>query len=366
MKVNRLPEIWDGRSTKMIQVVMKRKTVDKEAMYADFITKPQVPVCDKCQTPFNYSWRNGGAEEDEIRQHPPLDLKHSRPRTVQSAAFTHGHVVNTITDAACSTSDEAKTVPTAGLSMGLNAIAGSISGLLALVQSIGKSGGPEKRRGGLGIEGGKTSDANRGPELYYGRDFRRQLSTYFKPQLERPKLVDQGGRYKVGDRVASFAGKQAWYPGQVTASRENNTYDVRYDNGDIAQHVFLHTIRFEPKKTDSALLCWYYGLVLAAAVVWPLTGFGFFSATGSTRGALVAMPALVLGAAGAVAVAAQFWEIYQQNKSVGLRIAIRYATVIALPSLSLGLVGAVAVAKALNPLYTGSWVEVRHPVRVDC
>ena len=220
------------------------------------------------------------------------------------------------------------------------------------------------------VQGGVIDDST-DPELWYGNEFRRQLKTYFNPELERPSLSLRGGRYSIGARVACFAGRDTWYPGAVATSRENNTYDVRYDNGDIAQHVFPHMIRFEPTHSDSALLCCYYGLALAAAATWPLMGVWYFSTTTTTTtteeaegmGAVIAVPALMVGVTGTVAVVLQFGAIYRENKSTGLRMMVKYAVVAALPSASLALVGITTIAKALHPSSTGSWVKVREEGR---
>lgn len=217
-------------------------------------------------------------------------------------------------------------------------------------------------------------------ELWYGREFHRQLKTFFKPELPRPVLLHgQSGRYPVGARVACFAGKEAWYPGTIEASRENNTYDVRYDNGDIAQHVFPHMVRFEPIHSgDSRLVCLFYALALVAAVLWPMTGYYYWStiptATAATtsdeetmdfnRGAMVAAPAFALGVVGVVGVTIQFWAIYDGNRSAGVWVTARYAGVIAATPAALALVGGSALIKAANPSTSGTWVEVRRLVPV--
>lgn len=330
---------------------MKRKAVDKHAIYGAFKVKPGVPLCVKCQTPFNYSWRNGGTN-DGVQQHTfPLSITPSRPTT--AASVDSAGVPSTAMDKG---DDSTMILPPNALTK----IFGLIRNIFARATTSPKE---------MGGDSGAV-EANAGPELWYGREFRRQLKTYFNPELERPSLFLLGGRYPVGARVACFAGKDAWYPGTVAASRENNTYDVRYDNGDTAQHVFPHMVRFEPIHTDSGLLCCYYGMALVAAMVWPLMGFQYFSSsitTGSgVRAAGVAIPALALGAVGVLAVAAQLWIIYAENRSIGLSVAGRYAAIFAMPSASLALVGGMSTAKALNPSTTGSWVKVRVEVSKAC
>lgn len=197
-------------------------------------------------------------------------------------------------------------------------------------------------------------DYSRRPELWYGREFNRQLETFFKPQLERPTLSTRDDHYPVGARVECFVGKTAWYPGTVTASRENNTYDVCFDNGDVAQHVLQRTVRFQPIHTDSSLVCCFYGLVLAAAVISPLAGVG--------RGAaFTAVLALLLGLAGVLAVVFQFCAIFRENREAGPWIPACFAVVLALPWASLSLLGGLSIAKisaANNHSSVGSWVEV--------
>lgn len=361
-----LPENWTGRAGKVIQVVIKRKEVDKQAMYGAFKTRPGVPLCGKCHTPFNYSWRSGGDSDQtpqQQRQRQLLEAALSRPATAASSAPSAAPG----TDADVGKDEDQGT---GGLSFAgfLGVLTKAVGFMHALVSRSRRRRDKNKLIDAGG--GAEAGDAAVEPELWYGREFRRQLTTYFKPELERPSLssplaqgggrMGGGGRYPVGARVACFAGKEAWYPGAVVASRENNTYDVRFDNGDIAQHVFPHMIRFEPIHTDSHLLCFYYGLALATAVAWPLAGFGYFySSTTADATAIVALPALVAGVAGALAVAVQFCEIYAENKSAGLGVTAKFAAIFSLPALSLAVVGGLAVLKALNPASSGSWMEVR-------
>lgn len=360
-----LPDEWAGRAGKDVHVVIKRKEVDTRAMYGIFKTKPAVPLCSKCHTPFNYSWRNGGGSDKLVhqRQQRLLDVALSRPTTAAStAAAAAGSATDPALPAAVDGPMDAENggVAAAAYRRVLAKAARFIRGLCS----------PCRRRRAASrkpFDGGGGAGAVEEPELWYGREFRRQLKTYYKPELSRPAF---GGRYPVGARVACFAGKDAWYPGAVAASRENDTYDVRYDNGDIAQHVFSHMIRFEPVHADSRLTCCYYGLALAAAAAWPLAGSWYFSSTSGTTSAsaaaLVALPALVVGTAGTLAVAFQFWEIYADNRSTGVCVATKFAVIFALPSMSLALVGGLAVVKALKPASAGSWVEVRERGMACC
>ncbi|CAN0324131.1 unnamed protein product, partial [Ectocarpus sp. 12 AP-2014] len=328
--VNMLPDEWNGRTGKDVHVVIKRKAVDTRAMYGLFKTKPGVPLCSKCHTPFNYSWRNGGGSDKlmQQRQQRLLDAALSRPTSAASTAVAAGSATDPALSAAADGPMDAE-------NGGVAAAAAHRRVLAKAARFIRGLCSPCRRRRAASskpFDGRGGSDAVEEPELWYGREFRRQLMTYFKPELSRPAAG--GGRYPVGARVACFAGKDAWYPGVVAASRENDTYDVRYDNGNIAQHVFSHMIRFEPVHADSRLTCCYYGLALAAAAAWPLTGSWYFSSTSAataaaaaSAAALVALPALVVGTAGTLAVAFQFWEIYSDNRSTGLCVATKFAVI---------------------------------------
>lgn len=349
--MNALPDEWDGRAGKLMHVVIKRKIVDKNAMYGDFTALPRVPLCCKCKTPFNYSWRNGGNSDEALQEQNDLLVKHAKP-TLQATA-TDSQDSGTVA--------HSSNAPLRVL-LGLK---GKVRNMVGIMRGASELAG----RGARGPLAGAGTRAQ--PELWYGRDFRRQLKTYFKPELERPSLSPRGGRYPMGTEVACFAGKETWYPGTIAASRENNTYDVRYDNGDIAQHVFPHMVRFAPIHRDSRLLCFYYGLALISAMAWPLAGFGYLSeptsdseAGSATAGTLVATPALALGVAGVWAVMAQFGVIYRENKSAGLPMTLRYAVIVALPSASLALVGGTTMAKVSNPSSAGSWVEVSPTYRL--
>lgn len=319
-KMNAFPSEWNGRAGKKLQVVIKRKVIDKQAMFAVFKTKPNLPLCSKCQTPLNYTWRN--RRKDEVAQQlHGFDEIRSGATSAEKAGATG-------------------TTPPQIASDSLSPLK-PIRNLLTSIQNLVKEEG---------------YDYSGAPELWYGREFRRQLETYFKPQLERPSLSTRDDRYPVGARVESFAGKTAWYPGTVTASRENNTYDVCFDNGDVAQHVLQHTVRFQPTHTDSSLVCCFYGLVLAAAVFSPLAGVGMCSGA-----ALAAILALLLGVAGVFAVVVQFCAIFRENREAGPWISACFTVVLALPWASLGLLGALSIAKistANSHSSVGSWVEV--------
>lgn len=390
-----LPDEWVGRAGKVVQVVIKRKLVDTRAMYGSFKTQPGVPLCRKCQTPFNYSFRNGRDQLPQQQQHI-LEAALSRPTTAASTTAARSPAppgaaagVDVGVDEAADATGGGASPSTFRVRMtrkvelfidNLRKVIGFIHGLVSPSRRRRNKNEFMDRGGGGGGRGAEhNAVAAAEPELWYGREFQRQLATYFKPELDRPSLSSPlepgGGRYPVGARVACFAGKETWYPGTVVASRENNTSDVRYDNGDIAQHVFPHMIRFEPTHRDSRLLLCYYGLALAAATAWPLAGFLYFSTTvaataehastddasnasATTAAAVVALPALVVGATGVLAVAVQFWGIYAENRSTGLPATAKFGAIFALPSLSLAVVGGLAVAKAMNPASAGSWVEV--------
>ncbi|CAN0550967.1 unnamed protein product, partial [Ectocarpus sp. 12 AP-2014] len=100
--VNMLPDEWNGRTGKDVHVVIKRKAVDTRAMYGLFKTKPGVPLCSKCHTPFNYSWRNGGGSDKlmQQRQQRLLDAALSRPTSAASTAVAAGSATDPALSAA--------------------------------------------------------------------------------------------------------------------------------------------------------------------------------------------------------------------------------------------------------------------------
>lgn len=354
--MNALPGSWDGRAGKELHVVIKHKSVDKKAMYGVFKTTPAVPRCHKCRTPFNYLFRNGHGVE------PRDNVNGNKNNRISQNVGTRASPQ----DASNSVSSQNNNTSTASTD-GLSARYESTTGPLPLTPSS-----PMRRRvkrwiqrlkqRGLAIERGRNVDAKGQRELWYGREFQRELKTFFKPEIPRPVLSSQDAHYTIGTRVACFAGKQAWYPGTIEASRENNTYDVRYDNGDVAQHVFPYMVRFAPIHTqDPPLVCLFYGLTLAAAVVWPIAGYYYWSSDQvlSSRGPAVAAPALVFGVVGVVAVVIEFWKIYGGNRSAGFFVTARYASAIAATPASLALVGGTTLVKASNASTSGPWIEVR-------
>ena len=314
-----------------MRIVIKRKKVDTQTMFAVFNTKPSFPLCRKCQTPFNYTWRNSRTDIVTLRHISDLGGR----KDCTSTDLNSGAAPEMVTE-------EAGKIPPYKASK-------------CLINSVGhfvaSTSNPITGR----------IDPAGAPELWYVRNFRRQLDTYIKPQLKRPSLSTQGGRYPSGARVECFEGKGVWYPGTVTVSHENETYDVLFDDGDIAQLVFPHMVRFQPIHTDSSLVCCSYGLALAAGVIWPLMGFVYLSGVDSKRrGALVALPALLLGAIGVFAVVIQFFGIFKENRSAGPCTPAWYAAIMAVPWASLVLVGGLSVAKAssMSPSSPGSWLEV--------
>lgn len=350
-QVNALPDSWDGRAGKALHVVIKHKLVDAKAMYGVFKTTPAVPRCHKCRTPFNYSFRNGHGVE-------PRDNNDSRSHNVGNIAAQRN-----ADNKAPAQSERALMASADAISVSYTSTAGDLSSTpFSSMRRRVKRWIRRLKQRDLGIGGGRDGNEEQQRELWYGREFHRELKTFFKPELPRPVLPPQDGRYAIGERVACFAGKEAWYPGTIEASRENNTYDVRYNNGDIAQHVFPYMVRFPPiHNRDSRLVCLFYGLMLAAAVMWPIVGFFYWSSddeTLSSRGPAVAAPALVFGVVGAVAVAVQFWEIYSRNRSAGFCVTARYASAIAATPASLAFVGGTALVKASNASISGSWIEV--------
>lgn len=317
-KINAFPSEWNGKPGKKLQVVIKRKAIDKQSMFAVFQTKPNFPLCRKCQSPFNYTWRNRRMNKVAQQLHG-FDEIRSGATSAEKAGATGA------------------TPPQ---------IASNSLSFFKPIRNILPS-----KQNSVKEEG---YDCSGGLELWYGREFIRQLETYFKPQLNRPSLSTRYDHYPVGARVECFVGKTAWYPGTVTASRENNTYDVCFDNGDVAQHVLQRTVRFQPIHKDSSLVCCFYGLVLAAVVISPLAGVG--------GGAVfTAMLALLLGMAGVLALVVQFYAIYRENREAGPWIPACFAFALALPWASLGLLGGLSIAKlfvANNHSSVGSWVEV--------
>lgn len=327
-------------------VVMKRKVVDTQAIYGVLKSKPDVPLCTKCRMPCNHVWRDRRVDQ-AVRCVGRKDPPRRSQRVIASDRPAVATVAEGDRDKHPSTGDAHVFAP----ARTNNTLRAQMSRGLRSLTRFGT-----RLRQRLEEEG----DARQ--ELWYGKKFQRQLKAFYKPEIPRPSLPERG-RYPCGARVECFAERHVWYPGQVVASRDNETYDVRFDNGDVARHVFAHTIRFAPTRKDSRLACFLYGTALAAAVVWPLVGFQCASSGGtawetSAGVQLAAAPALILGLASLVAVGSNVWAIYRSNSRAGLCLTAWYASIFTLPSASLTLTGAMVMAKGSGHPSAYPWVQV--------
>lgn len=357
-QVNAFPAHWNGKPGKAMHVVVKRKKIDTQAMYGVFKTKPDAPLCTKCLTPCNYMWRSRRLDQ-ALRSLTNEGSSKSDHRRLPEAS---NRCEESVTSFGASIDEGSAAIVESGTPLS------SVNLLCSKFRDRQRDLMRHARRICQGTDGGVGGSQH---ELWYENEFQHLLKIYLKPEVARPAPL-QGGRYPIGSRIACFAGKRVWYPGTVEVVRQNNTYDIRYDNGDIARHVFPRMIRFEPVRRDSRLARFFYGLALGAAVFWPLRGFLHFSLDredqggqegqggqeSPNQGALLPASALVLGLAGIVAVAGESWAIYKRNKRAGLCVVARYAAMVALPPASLALTGGLVTIKVSRPSSAGSWIEV--------
>ncbi|CAM9915937.1 unnamed protein product, partial [Phaeothamnion confervicola] len=128
--------------------------------------------------------------------------------------------------------------------------------------------------------------------LYYGLTFKKDVETRFAPRLQPlPPDAAAGERYAIGETVESTAGKGVWYPATVVAARDNDTYDVRHDDGETASHVFSHQVRRRIPRRYSPLLRLLFAGALVLAAGWPLLALPAFAPTAAATAALLAAAA---------------------------------------------------------------------------
>ncbi|CAN0090105.1 unnamed protein product, partial [Discosporangium mesarthrocarpum] len=327
-KVNPFPQGWEGKAGSTLAIVVKRKEVDTQSMYTILKPRRVVPSCHKCYTPYNYRRRGlplpGGSS---VSQELPRLGRKSRGR--QGIEAGSGQSALSDSGSQPHLTDSVLPPPLAGAAAGEPSLGdGGVTltdkgRILARKLLVCKAG-----RAFLGMgRGSGPPDFRCRDKLWYNGELRKQLKTYYRPQLPGPTL-GPGERYQVGARVLCYANKDVWYPGFVELLRENNTYDVRYENGEVVQHVFPHMIRFQPRHEDSPLIAFLYAMTLATAVVWPLLGFLYYSSTAEDAPALeplLPVPALVYGLVAAAAVATQFLAIYMADPRAGLYLCLSLA-----------------------------------------
>ena len=53
--------------------------------------------------------------------------------------------------------------------------------------------------------------------------------------------------FAAGARVeARYGGEEEWYAGRIRAARDDGTYDVEYDDGDLEERVAVDLVRSAP------------------------------------------------------------------------------------------------------------------------
>ena len=88
-------------------------------------------------------------------------------------------------------------------------------------------------------------EPNNERRLYYNNHYSQQYILKHTPTLAR-KALEIGERYEKGMWIESTEERPNldWYPGRIVKVRQNNKYDIRYDNGEFIQCVDGEKIRF--------------------------------------------------------------------------------------------------------------------------
>lgn len=99
---------------------------------------------------------------------------------------------------------------------------------------------------------------------------RRELE--FRPPFPRYRNPDteQNEFYPLWANVESIAHNPSWYPGIITRVHMNNTYDIRFENGEDVQCVEPQQIRFRLRLKVSVLMQVYAMTVIFFVHVMPL------------------------------------------------------------------------------------------------
>ncbi|CAM9579361.1 unnamed protein product, partial [Choristocarpus tenellus] len=296
-RVNAFPEDWKGKSGTKLKVVVKRKEIDTQTMYAVVKTVRDAPSCSKCFTPYNYTGRLIASRQGPGVRQPRRP--HNRAATIDKINIDRKVLLAAPPPHSSPLESELE-------SSNFNPGTAKHNWMSAVIRKP-----MECFRRHIS----KHTPLDQQQELWYTTAFRKDLTNYFRPQFPIPALGPQE-QYAIGARVFSCANKNVWYPGLVERSRNNNTYDIRYDNGGVARHVFPEMIRFQPVEHDSPMIVVLYAVALGVFVSWPLVGVLYYSSTAEDAvrlEPLVAVPVLVFGLVACAAVATQFLTMCFRN-----------------------------------------------------
>ena len=201
---------------------------------------------------------------------------------------------------------------------------------------------------------------------------------------------------QAGDRIETYANSGRWTLGTVIGVREGitrrsaaaaapPTYDVLFEDGTQARHVFVHTLRYAADAQQPLLVTLWYAAVLTLCITWPLLGGVYYRITGdpesyskgtalsgqdavAAAAAALAAPAAAAGfafvalTAGRLAVLATCSSSGSSSSGPGsLRIGCSLCMVVCAPFAALGLLGVLCAANAASQggALTGAAAEVQ-------
>ncbi|CAM9564701.1 unnamed protein product [Chrysoparadoxa australica] len=310
-RLNAYPKGWTGRPSKGFRAVIQRRATNKAALYTRLKEVEVAPECRKCFTPCTYRLR--ASAEYRTRK----DEGEPQSELASKGAIEEG--------------DE-----------------GGIQRRTPFWEA-----GVKRARRWLGLDLQDQQGV-----LAYDYAFRQQMNTYFKPDMPR-RTLPPGERYSIGDRIETYANKGSWSAGTVLVVRQNNTYDIRFDNGEEARYVFPHMLRSVLEKAKSPLVRLWYGEVLLAMVIWPYVGLVCVQSTGSGNecGAVQAAPILMIALVTICGVAAQFTLIFIKTRLAGFWYVYAWALLYMVPFVFLLILGG-SVASHLDedPANSSSWM----------
>ena len=107
---------------------------------------------------------------------------------------------------------------------------------------------------------------------------RRELE--FRPPFPRHRSPnpEENEFFPLHANIESIAHNPNWFPGVITRVHMNNTYDIRFDNGEDVQCVEARLIRFRLRTKVSVLMQWYAITFIFFVAVMPLE-LGIFYAS---------------------------------------------------------------------------------------
>jgi len=206
-------------------------------------------------------------------------------------------------------------------------------------------------------------------------DFRlKARAAEFRPEFYRTRgpVFADNEYFPVHSIVECNAHNPEWAPGIITRVHQNNTYDVRFDDGTDVQCVEYTTIRFRLRERISLIVQAYALCVLFIAFLAPLCAAIFFLASDypsytvqqqSASAIPLVLPALFASLFIFIGHAVQIMCLYAKHThAAGWRMHVRFWCFFAFPGLLLLLFSCMTISKLQDPKQSRPWLMCFSPM----